>query len=729
MSLTQQFLILSLLPLAFLFLIGQIQRPQRQHRSTLIWLWSATLLLAAVWASSILSNFLGRNASVIVSYNWQFISRYAFGLMGAAILLTTTTYLNVIGRWRNLPFVFFVALWLGAIALDPLLNIVRFEPAVLGGLAVRQFDWWAAVWATSWFLPLFAAWMLTRVAHHKVPTSMYRNQVNYWLFALSGFMVGGIPALIQQRGGLGWLQMGVLLTIAAATVATLSLTRERLPDLQITLRQNLRRLFFVTLVFFLTLGGIFFLTQTTTGDNIRQTLPGITLAAAGFSALIALLYRLVNQLFQRGAEVDENAGTALLPVERLDGRLTDPQQLAQTLLTWVQQQWHTEDAWLLTVIEEGERICLRPRASLTQPLPEPAYFSPQSSFITHLQRNPGQPLVQYDIDTLSDFEAMQPEERDTLRQWNRLLYLPLHGGATLVGVLALGMKHEQITYTPHDFARLTVLAHQMGPVFHLSHQFWSLSQTYHKESNNHQDYIERAERWEAVSRLYRQFLHLISPDVRKGFGTIESQWQRTYNEASQNESLITLPDRLTKPLAEFKVMLDRLITVSGRIQKQSEFQFANVRLDDVIRTSVTSLSAMAEARRVQVNTQANSHHLPQIRGDAQRLQEALQFLLHNAIKFNKIGGHVEITYGRQDDEIYVRVTDNGVGISEDRLAIIWLGLTQLNQNTSTAVGMGLGLPLARFIIEAHGGRIEAQSNYGAGSTFTIYLPIPVAEVK
>jgi signal transduction histidine kinase len=729
MSLTQQFLILSLLPLAFLFLIGQIQRPQRQHRSALIWLWSVTLFLAAVWASSILSNFLGRSASVVVTYNWQFISRYAFGLMGAAILLTTTTYLGVAGRLRNLPLIFFGVLWVGAIVLDPLVGIMRFEPILLGSTMVRQFDLWASIWATSWFLPLFAAWMLTRQAHNKVPTSMYRNQVNYWFFALSGFMVGGLPALIQQRSGSGWLQMSALLQIAAATVATLSLTRERLPDLRLTLRQNLRRLFFVTLVFLLTLGGILLLTQTDMGDNVRQTLPGITLAAAGFSALIALLYRLVNKLFQRGAEVDENGGTALLPVDRLDGHLSDPQQLAQSLLVWVQQQWHTDDAWIMTVSEEGERLCLRPRTGLSDNLPEPAYFSPQSPFITHLQRNPGHPLVQYDIDTLSDFEALQSEERDTLRHWKRLLYLPLHGGATLVGVLALGMKQEQATYTPHDFARLSVLAQQIGPVFHLSQQFWTLSQTYHKETSNHQNYIERAERWEAVSRLYRQFLHLISPDIRKGFGTIESQWQRTYNEASQNESLITLSDHLTKPLAEFKVMLDRLITVSGRIQKQSEFQFADVRLDDVIRTSINSLSAMAEARRVQIKSQANSHHLPEVRGDAQRLQEALQFLLHNAIKFNKIGGQVEINYGRQDDEVYVRVTDNGVGISEDRLAVIWLGLTQLNQNTSTAVGMGLGLPLARFIIEAHGGRIEAQSHYGAGSTFTIYLPIPVADVK
>ncbi|MBP7999773.1 MAG: hypothetical protein KA314_23950 [Chloroflexi bacterium] len=723
MNLTQQFLILSLLPFAFLFLIGQIQRPQRQHRSSIITWWTVTLLIAAVWASTILSFFLGRNVPVVVTYNWQIIGRYAFGLIGVGILLTTTAYLDLATPLRNLPLAFFVLLWGGAIVLDPQFGIVRFAPFMLGHSVVRQFDMWAALWATSWFLPLFAAWVVTRQAFRKVPTSLYRNQVSYWFFALTGFLLGGLPALVQQRGGEGWWQMSAILQIAAATVATLSLTRDRLPDLQITLRQNVRRLFFIVFVFVLTLGGILFLTQTRVGNNIIQGVPGLTLAAATFSALIALAYRLINRLFQHLAPLEEETSQALLPPTRLEGQLTQPEQLLATILNWVQQQWQTEDGWVMLVEEEGEQVCLRPQISLNDKLPEPATFSNQSPFITYLQRNPAQPLVQYDIDILNDFADLSPEEKETLRQWNRLLYLPLHGGNCLIGVLALGTKQEQSTYTLEDFLRLGQFAAQIGPILYLSHQFAALNQTYNSESTNHQEYIERASRWEAVAKLYRQFLHLISPDLRKALGTIENQWQRTYNEASQNEALITMPDHLTKPLAEFKVMMERLINVSGRIQKQSEFQFAPLILDDVVRTGVNSLAAMAEARRVQVTTQGNTHQPLAVRGDSQRLQEAVQYLLHNAIKFNKIGGQVDISYGRMDDMGYIRISDNGVGIPEERLATIWLGVTQLNQNPSLAAGMGLGLPLTRFITEAHGGRVEALSNYGSGSTFTLYIPM------
>ena len=138
MNLTQQFLIVSILPLAFIFLIGPVQRPQRQHRPALIWQWTAPLLIAAVWASGILANFLGRNTPVIVTYNWQILSRYAFGLLGLGILLTTATYLDIPKRWRNIALVFFVFLWVGAIVLDPLIDLapVRFVGRGVGGKLV-----------------------------------------------------------------------------------------------------------------------------------------------------------------------------------------------------------------------------------------------------------------------------------------------------------------------------------------------------------------------------------------------------------------------------------------------------------------------------------------------------------------------------------------------------------------------------------------------------------------
>jgi signal transduction histidine kinase len=129
---------------------------------------------------------------------------------------------------------------------------------------------------------------------------------------------------------------------------------------------------------------------------------------------------------------------------------------------------------------------------------------------------------------------------------------------------------------------------------------------------------------------------------------------------------------------------------------------------------------MAEARRVEVKYDPPAV-TPPILGDAVQLQEAIQHLLHNAIKYNKIGGEVALHYIVDGDELCLCIRDTGVGIPAERLNKIWQGLSYpQNDNGRNA---GLGLTLVQHIINAHGGKVEAHSEYGSGSEFSVYLPI------
>ena len=116
-------------------------------------------------------------------------------------------------------------------------------------------------------------------------------------------------------------------------------------------------------------------------------------------------------------------------------------------------------------------------------------------------------------------------------------------------------------------------------------------------------------------------------------------------------------------------------------------------------------------------------------GDDRRLQEAMQQLIHNAIKFNRIKGEVQVICQMVRNEVRVQVVDYGVGIQPHRLDDLWQGLTKFfgadgkNGRRRTRIG----LPLVKFIVQSHGGRVEARSTYGSGSTFTIHLPAVLEE--
>jgi len=112
-----------------------------------------------------------------------------------------------------------------------------------------------------------------------------------------------------------------------------------------------------------------------------------------------------------------------------------------------------------------------------------------------------------------------------------------------------------------------------------------------------------------------------------------------------------------------------------------------------------------------------------IRGDADRLKQLFLNLVSNAIKFTPDGGSVTINLRRNYDDAVVEVIDTGIGIGKEDLARIFDRFYQTDPaRVRKGDGAGLGLSIAKWIAEAHGGRIEVMSEVGKGTTFTVYIP-------
>lgn len=110
--------------------------------------------------------------------------------------------------------------------------------------------------------------------------------------------------------------------------------------------------------------------------------------------------------------------------------------------------------------------------------------------------------------------------------------------------------------------------------------------------------------------------------------------------------------------------------------------------------------------------------------NGEMIKEAMMNLLTNAIKYNREGGEIKFRIAKEDGNVLVQISDNGIGIEEELLDRIFERFYVVDNSRSKKISStGLGLSIVKHIVEAHGGRIEVTSEVGKGSTFTIYLPM------
>jgi signal transduction histidine kinase len=149
-----------------------------------------------------------------------------------------------------------------------------------------------------------------------------------------------------------------------------------------------------------------------------------------------------------------------------------------------------------------------------------------------------------------------------------------------------------------------------------------------------------------------------------------------------------------------------------------------ISVNDIIARTIETVRLMAEARGITLLEAPMPEDLPPVRADPLRLQQVLWNLLVNAIKFTARFGRIIVRVEREPERCLVSVEDDGAGIPESELPHVFERFRQVDGSaTRRHPGMGIGLSLARSLVELHGGAIWAQSRVGQGSRFTFSLPL------
>jgi signal transduction histidine kinase len=226
-----------------------------------------------------------------------------------------------------------------------------------------------------------------------------------------------------------------------------------------------------------------------------------------------------------------------------------------------------------------------------------------------------------------------------------------------------------------------------------------------------------------VTRMKDEFLSVVSHELRTPLtairgslgllasgrmGRLEERGQRMLEIAAQNSGRLV---RLINDLLDIEKI------ESGREGMKREA----VELARLVGEVLESLQPLAEAAGVKLEATVAS---PPIVADPDRILQVLTNLVSNAVKFSTPGGTVLVRAEAREKDVLVTVRDEGRGIPSDKLEAVFERFQQVDSSDAREKGgTGLGLPIARSIVQQHGGRLWAESEFGKGSTFSFTLPL------
>ena len=231
-----------------------------------------------------------------------------------------------------------------------------------------------------------------------------------------------------------------------------------------------------------------------------------------------------------------------------------------------------------------------------------------------------------------------------------------------------------------------------------------------------------------LDSLKTQVIQMASHDLRSPITALglQSHLLRMETDNLSDKQKRAL-DRMTITLEELQRMVSSLLNLEN-IERQARGLTERVSIPPLIRSLVDALADETEARGHVVEV-ALAEALPPIYGDSVRLMEAIRNLLTNAIKYTPPGGRITVQAFLSGGHICIEVTDTGIGITEDDLAQVFQpGFRAAAAVASAEPGTGFGLNLVKRVIEQHGGKVSVTSQPGAGSTFTLRLPVELTSV-
>lgn len=358
-----------------------------------------------------------------------------------------------------------------------------------------------------------------------------------------------------------------------------------------------------------------------------------------------------------------------------------------------------------------------------------------------------QPISQFDIEFNPDFADATDAEREFFRSLEMSAYAPIVLDNALIGLLACGAKLNDAPIYQHDLELLVALANQTGVALRNTHLVADLRHLNQNMQALNQNLGETNDRMSKLDSVKTDFVTIASHELRtplaqvRGYtDIIDALNDQGMLDQDQTRGLV---NNLRKATERMEELISAMLDVSQLDVNAMDLRFTQTSPESVLRMAIEPLTDPIKQRRLTLSARG-LRGLPQIEADMQRLVQAFRNIITNAIKFTPDGGRIDITANfhsaeanpNDADYILIAVADTGIGVSKADAELIFNkfyrasdpGLHSTGTYKFMGAGPGLGLTIAKGVIDGHGGRIWVESpGHNAetmpGSTFYIQLPL------
>ena len=320
----------------------------------------------------------------------------------------------------------------------------------------------------------------------------------------------------------------------------------------------------------------------------------------------------------------------------------------------------------------------------------------------------GQPALVPDVPHRSGEDGNDPDHVRLMKMLGcqSLLLIPLVARGQTLGLLTLASRDRSRQYDGADLALAQELAGRAAIALDNARLY--------RESQN-------------ASRTKDEFLAMVSHELRTPINAVLG-WAAMLREHRLDPSRAEYAcDAIERGARAQAHMLEQLLDVSRAISGKLELRLAPAHLAGIVAAAADSVRPEADDKKVRITSHLE-RSLPLMMVDPERLQQVVVNLLSNAVKFSPSEGEVHVELRRDEAAAEIIVRDHGVGIRREFLPYVFDRFRQAEGNRrKTNRGLGLGMSIARDIVERHGGTIGAESDgEGKGATFTVRLPLRAA---